>query len=242
MPQLGLVGMWRVTAKGVDSDTWLRLGDGAAILAPDCDMEGGWLATETEFVADVLSWGGPCATDPTESAVWLTSASSYRPLEAGWELLAADGSLTATLTDDGWPKGLAGTNPDLLEAPSVTGALLSAYEAPATLPDGLVAAAPLSLVGEWAPVGPVTEAKPYLRFSDHRRVFTSDGCNDSSSSWLITDGGGFVTTGFVSTAVGCDGFDVTGALHTAVTLATDGDGLLHLLDKSGADIATFSRE
>jgi len=242
LPQLGLVGMWRVTAQGVEADTWLRLENGAAILAPDCELDGGWIATETEFAAAIMAWSGECTRGHAETAPWLTTATAYRSSGDGWELLADDGSVTATLEHDGWPEVRDNTDPALVEPPTVTDELIANYANPGTLTGGLVPATYLTIVGRWIPDTPPTRSAPYLRFTDDKKVAMSDGCNTSSSRWLITSGGALVTTGSMTTLVDCDGVDVTGALSEAVTAGIARDGSLHLIDETGTDIGVYVRE
>ena len=241
LPQLGLLGMWRVTAEGVDTDTWLRLGDGAVILAPDCDLEGGWLATETEFVADVLMWSGECEGLERQPAPWLTTATTYSSVGTGWQLLDADGAVTATLTDDGWPEGTSETAEEALSPPTVTTAFRARYAEPAPLRAGLRRADADALIGRWVPELATTVA-PHLRFTDDRTVRTSDGCNVTTGRWLVTERGTLVTSGYSSTLIGCDGIDVVGALNRSATAAIDGDGSLHLISASGAELLAFVRD
>lgn len=71
---------------------------------------------------------------------------------------------------------------------------------------------------------------------------TSDGCNDTESRWLLSDAGRLLTTGFMTTLVGCDGVPVAELLGETVVAGLDSDGGLHLLDATGAELLSLVRE
>ena len=238
LPPLGLVGMWRVDAPTEDAETWLRVEDGFVLHRADCIIDGGWLATDTMFTASHLSYRGPCVDEPFDGLPWLAGAVGYRASGDGWQLLDADGEITATLTNDGWPEGISDARAEELSPPRVSDALRESYRAAPDLPDGLDPVTVDDLLGRWVPTVP-TDASPFLEFSEGSVVSTSDGCNDTESRWMLSDAGRLLTTGFVTTLVGCDGVAMAELLADTVVAGLDPDGSLHLLNAEGSELVAL---
>jgi hypothetical protein len=241
LPPLGLVGMWRVDAPTENAETWLRVEDGFVLHRDDCIIDGGWLATETAFAASYSSYRGPCVDEQFDDVPWLTGAVGYEAAASGWSLVDADGEITATLTNDGWPEGISDASAEELSPPRVSDALRERYGAAPPLPEGLDPVTADYLLGRWIPTTSTTAA-PFLRFSEGAIVTTSDGCNETESRWMLSDAGRLVTTSFMTTLVGCDGVAVAELLSNTVVVGLADDGSLRLVDAEGTELLALKRE
>ncbi len=252
---VGLVNLWRVTgAEGEDADTWWRAdADGYDLIRPCGVLSGGWRATADQFLAgDPYSWHEACGeTSSRPSVPWLVEAVAYQPDGDGWRLLAADGSVLATLRVDGTPGPIPSAGDSYREPPEVSDEVRAALAPPAPLPAGLDPVTSDTLVGRWdaraedltsinAGGTPSPNPYPYVEVLDDRTWTGTDGCNGSGGAWAVGDDGWLLITGGASTLMACDGAPVPAWFSSAARAGLDGDELV-LTDHDGATIATLVR-
>lgn len=184
MEPVELVDMWRVSAAGEEERTWLRLSEEGAVVWRECGaLLGSWQAGDGVFLAGIDSMSGACGESGEGEADWLTRAWGYRPADAegAWELVDADGQVTATMTVDGLPEGTPDVAPEYAEAPQVTDATREFLAEPAPLPDGESPASEDDVLGRWVPRGGF-DAEPYIELAEDGTWSGSDGCNGLGAS------------------------------------------------------------
>jgi heat shock protein HslJ len=239
--RLGLVDMWRVSADGEGSNTFLRLSGAEAIVFRDCGYEiGGWAAGPTMFVASISGWGDGCSDGDGAAVPWLEDASYYRADGDGWQLLDSSGAVLATLRHGGLPTPDPNLSADYAQAPVVDDAQRYYLGDPAALPAGPTAATADEVVGRWESTGSPVATNPYVEFGENRDWKGSDGCNDAAGRWAVDVDGHFLVTSGAHTEIGCDGAPLPDLLVTARRLAFRGDVLV-FLDADGAEVMELAR-
>ena len=234
-----LVGLWRVRDAAEPDRTWLRLDAGEYQLWRDCDgfLDGAWNATtQTLLIGVPFGAAGGCADELTDGAIgWLNDARSYRADADGWELLDADGAVTARLTVDGAPEPITSAASYFAEPPTAR----PVFVEPAPLPDGLTAPTTDDLIGRWVPPA-AYETEPYVELLADTSWTGSDGCNGADGSWVLGEDGLWLATGGPMTLIGCDGAGVPGWLVGTGRVGLDGATLV-LLDVTGAEVGRLVR-
>ena len=239
---LGLVNLWRVTgAEGEGEATWLRLDAQEFQLWRDCGMiNGSWVATDTLFLGEAWGAMGDCATDSMPQVGWLTQAVGFTATPGGYDLLAPDGRVVASLSIDGSPEPIPTAAEYFAEPPEVTDEVRAQFAAPAPLPAELEPAAADALQGKWVPVE-TTPTDPHVIFNADGTWTGSDGCNGGSGRWAADSEGGFLATSGPSTLMYCEGAPVPGWVGQASAAGLDSDGQLQLFDKAGTLLGTLAR-
>jgi len=232
-----LINMWRVTAPGEDTDTWLRLDAGAYDLWRACGpIMGGWRASTNLFIASrPNSWVGTC--EAPEDIPWLTAASSFEPTgDGGWRLLDVEGRETASLRFDGLPPAHPNVWDEGRQPPEVTAEIREAFREPAPLPDSLVPPTEGELLQRWIPIEEYT-TEPFAEFLEEppQSWQGSDGCNGVGGAWRLSEAGIFLATSGPQTAIGCEGVPMGSWIPSATRLGIDGEQLV-LVDRDGAEI------
>ena len=249
---VGLINVWRVTAKGEKPDTWLRLDAYSYQLFRTCGhWEGGWMADSRSFFASApYSMSGACSTGDRDfdPVPWLAAAVAYEPKGKGWRLLDAAGAELATLTIDGVPPPDPNLADEYRLPPAVTPRVRAFFKEPAPLPAGIKPATVASLTtGTWVFTGGYNP-KAYLRFYKDGRWGGSDGCNGRGGAWRLVDNQGrLFTSSGMSTLIGCNnaptglyrngrvGFDG----KTLVLVSPNGEVYGRLAQKGSPEIRTY---
>jgi hypothetical protein len=232
----GLVGRWAVHAKGEPATTRLILDgkSGLSVYRHCGTIDGSWRASSGGVLIDSLYGGSEAcfashATD-FSSVPWLWKAHGFRTVAGGWLLLDANGLELAKLTPGSKPY----VPPTILSSEADPPSLSSTDKAtldrpPAALPTGLIAATTKTAAGTWVPAD---GTRGYVTLTTGGGWRGSDGCNDTSGSWAVLDGGVILATTGPSTLVGCSGTDVGRKLITASTAGFDGK-MLELVGPDG---------
>ncbi len=240
---IDLVNLWRVTdAAGEADETWLRLDAHEFQLWRDCGVvAGSWAATDTLFLGGVWgAMGGNCAADGIPTVDWLDEVTGYAKTASGYELLAADGSIVASLSIDGAPEPIPTMAEYFAEPPELTEEVYSHFRSPVPLGADFEPATTDALAGRWVPVED-SPTDPHVEFSADGTWLGSDGCNGGSGRWAVSDSGEFLATSGPSTLMWCEGAPVPSWVAQASAAGFDADGLLHLFDASGAELGVLTR-
>ncbi|MHA6694193.1 META domain-containing protein [Homoserinimonas sp. A520] len=239
---LGLVNLWRVTgAEGEREATWLRLDANEFQLWRDCGMiNGSWAATDSIFLGEAWGAMGDCATDGMPVVEWLNQVVGFTATPGGYDLLAADGSVVASLSIDGAPEPIPTAAEFFAEPPEVTDEVRAQFAAPAPLPGELEPATADALDGKWVPVD-TTPTDPHVVFNAGGTWTGSDGCNGGGGRWAVDGDGGFLATSGPSTLMFCEGAPVPAWVAQASAAGMDTDGHLHLFDASGTALGSLTR-
>ena len=214
-----LINFWRVSAEGVSPDTWLKLDGGWYDIWQACGtVMGAWRIRE-----NAILFGGPdgssgdCTPDVlpwfTDWQVsWLQNATSWIPSDDGATvtLLSPDGSVLATLHDDGT---LPPENPNIWDemrrVPEVTDQVQTWLADPAPLPAGYSPVTAAQLIGHWAPT-PTGPCLPWAGFAADGTWTGSDGANGQAGAWRVSNGAVLATVG-AQTQMYCDGLQEVGS-------------------------------
>jgi len=219
---IGLVNVWRVS--GVADE-----------------QPGSWRATDTLFLAYVNSATDECVPGASIPELpWLESVTGYRPAGDGWELTGADGTVLASLTIDGKPDPIPTVIDSLTEPPRITADVRAALARPAAAPADATPATADDLAGRWVPVGFDDYTDPHVLFEPDGTWSGSDGCNGNAGRWVVDPAGTILTTGGMSTAMGCAGELVPSWVIDARVVVLD-DDRLRLLDTDGAELGLLER-
>lgn len=239
---LGLVNLWRVTgAEGEGEATWLRLDAQEFQLWRDCGMiNGSWSATDTLFLGEAWGAMGDCATDSMPEVGWLTQVVGFSATSGGYDLLAADGRVVASLSIDGAPEPIPTAAESFTQPPEVTDDVRAQFGAPAPLPGEFEPVTADALQGKWVPVEK-TPTDPHAIFNADGTWTGSDGCNGGSGRWAVDPEGGFLATSGPSTLMYCEGAPVPGWIAQASAAGLDSDGHLQLFDRSGTPLGSLAR-
>lgn len=239
---LGLVNLWRVTgAEGEGEETWLRLDAQEFQLWRDCGMiNGSWAATDTIFLGEAWGAMGDCATDGMPVVGWLNQVVGFAATAEGYDLLAADGSVVASLSIDGVPEPIPTAAEYFAEPPEITAEVRAQFAAPAPLTVELESATADALQGTW--VSPtIASTNPHVAFAADGTWTGSDGCNGGSGRWAVDGDGGFLATSGPSTLMFCEGAPIPSWVAQAASAGFDADGLLHLFNASGNALGSLAR-
>jgi hypothetical protein len=208
----GLVGRWAVHAKGEPASTRLILdGKSALSVYRDCGViDGNWRADSGgAFINSLFGGSQACfASHQTDfsSLPWLWKAHGFRTVAGGWSLLDANGLELARLTPGSKPEVPPTILSSEADAPSLSPTDRAKLDRPpAALPAGLTATTTTTLAGTWVPVD---ASRGYLTLHPLGDWRGSDGCNNTSGSWAVLDGGAVLATSGPTTLVGCSGTDV----------------------------------
>ncbi|WP_029289288.1 META domain-containing protein [Cellulomonas sp. HZM] len=236
-----LVGLWRVSgAQGEEPDTWLRLDARSLRVLRACgSLEGAWRGDGTAFVGSVFGWSSSCSLD-SPSVPWLDRTATYRLVDDGAELRAADGSVVATLSIDGAPGGYDDIADELTTAPTPQPTELAALDRVTAPPRGVRLATAADLVGSWKPADLDVDTDPGLTFGADGTYSSSDGCNRVRGRWAVSAAGTFLATSGFSTLVGCEGAPVDSWVHDARWASIE-HGRLVLIDAAGRALGRLDR-
>ena len=238
----GLLGIWRISrAEGEGADSWIRLGAGSFDAWASCGQVGGsWVANSHQFGA-VEGWFVPECLPERGARVleWLVAAESYEKSTDGWLLRGGDDEVVAALTEDSGPlpsewqfDSMVSTNAD--------GRARAYLDTDVDLPHGVEPVTIDRLVGRWYPFGAYT-AEPYVEFLRRGEWKGTDGCNGGGGRFVLSPGGGYVSTSSASTLVGCDGAPVPEWVTQARALGFDGNELV-LMNAAGGAIARLMQD
>jgi heat shock protein HslJ len=249
-----VVGLWRVTgATGEPSDTVLRLaaddGFGLTIFRKCGQFSGAWAAsTDGAFVGSIDGYSMACmATVHGDDATptWLSRTRGYRVRGGERDLLAADGSVTATLervTRVIHPA--PGLIKSMQQPPTLDPATVRKLRTAARpLPSGTISVTPKTLLGAWVPYPKRQYANgknPSASFGNNGNWSASDGCNGTAGRWTLSTDGELVTTVGASTLIGCDGAPTASWVSQARRAAISGD-VLTLYAPDGKLVARLTR-
>ncbi|MBX0300890.1 META domain-containing protein [Cryobacterium sp. 1639] len=240
---IGLVNVWRVSGVADEEPhTWLRFDAHEFQLWRDCGpISGSWRATDTLFLAYVNSATDECVPGASLPELpWLESVTGYRPAGDGWDLTGADGAVLASLTIDGTPDPIPTVIDSLTEPPPITAEVRAALARPAAAPADATPATAEDLAGRWVPVGFDDYTDPHALFEADGTWSGSDGCNGNAGRWVVDPSGTILTTGGMSTAMGCAGELVPSWVIDARVAVLD-DDRLRLLDADGAELGVLER-
>ncbi|GAA1520183.1 hypothetical protein BJ978_001061 [Agromyces terreus] len=239
---VALVGLWRVSgAVGEGSETWLRLGAGELVLWRECGiLHGAWTAADRAFLAQIFGWSGSCSMD-SPVVPWLDAAASYRAAGDGWQLLDPEGRVVASLAIDGAPQPIDTADPSFAETPVIDERVRASFADVPPLPAGLRPATSADLAGRWIPAGISVSTDPHVEFMAGRAWRGSDGCNGQAARWTLESDGRMLTTGGLSTSIGCEGADVPGWVSGTRLVGFEGAELV-LLDRDAVELGRLVRE
>lgn len=241
---LGLVNLWRVSgAEGEGDATWLRLDSQEFQLWGDCGVFfGSWSATNTLFLADVVDATDGCASNERPAVEWLESVTGFGSGVNGYDLLAADGNVVASLSVDGAPQPIPAVEDALTHRPEVTDEVRRLFSASATLPDAVSPVATDALPGRWVPTTPIESSDPFALFEAGGVWSGSDGCNGNGGRWAVSDSGEFLATVGPSTLMYCEGAAIPFWLAHARSAGTIAEGALVFFDTEGAELGRLIAE
>jgi len=236
-----LVGTWKVSdAKGMEPDTWLRLGEEATV-SFDCGNVGGsWTARDDAFLAQ-WEWSEVSCDFGNDNPVpWLDEATAYAQAGDSLVLLDADGKTVATLTDDGAPPRAA-TDPH----DPFSGEVELTDQVRATIRDGIPLpdeATPTDdLLGRWVPTDDVGPTRAFVEFGESGYM-SSDGCNQSGGRWVVGSSGSLLSTNIGTTFMACDNmYSIDGLIGGAVAVGMVADELT-FYGPSGSRLGAIVRE
>ena len=112
------------------------------------------------------------------------------------------------------------------------------------LPAGAVAADAASLVGRWVPTdddGQQRPVQPFVELRADGSYRASDGCNGTLGRWVSGRQGALLATSGAMTAVGCHNLYVAGYVAGAHAAGLTDDGVLVLVDDTGAETGRLRR-
>ena len=233
-----LVNMWRVSAPGEDTETWLRLNGSRYDLWRPCGpIAGGWAATASGLFVASRPFMAQAACGIPEDIPWLTSTATFARISDGWQLLDAAGAQTATLRIDGIPPAHPNVWDGERQPPEVTHQVRAVFTEPPPLPSNLVPPTAEQLARRWVPEGRFA-TQPYVQFYLDGTYLGSDGCNGVSGAWRLAPDGRMLGTTGVQTAIGCDGVPMGAWMQNVarVGMANNNHFNLVLLDHTGAEI------
>ena len=240
---LGLVNLWRVTgAEGEGEKTWLRLDAQELRLWRDCGMiMGSWRATDTLLLASVYGTSGGCSTGEMPVVDWLDDVAGFAATADGYDLIAQDGEVVASLSIDGAPDPIPTAAEFYTQPPEITEEVRAQFRAAAKLPPELTPASADTLLGRWIPVAYAVSTDPHVVFEDDGTWTGSDGCNGGSGRWAVSESGEFLATSGPSTLIYCEGAPVPSWVAQATSAGMNADGWLLLFDASGNEIGRLTR-
>lgn len=236
-----LVNLWRVSGvEEEDPDTWLRLDANEFQLWRDCGMiSGAWVSDGSAFLASVGSASGECVTDAGIPGIgWLESVTQYQGASDGFELLASNGEVVASLTVDGAPQPIVTAAEFYAEPPAITAGVREALRPAAPLASHLRPATAEDLVGRWVPAEGAFSTDPHAVMDEDGTWTGSDGCNGAAGRWTVGGAGSLLATSGPSTLIGCDGVGVPTWVGLARTAGFDGDALI-LFDIHGEQLGSL---
>lgn len=242
---LDLIGMWRVDdAEGEDDGTYLRVDETEFMVWRSCGVDFvSWRASDDLLlIGDIIAYVGDChdTDDLPGELPWLSDATGFEFTDDGWQLVDAQGAVTATFTEDGSPEPHPDVSDALIEAPEITDHARERLGAHAALAQDLTPPSPEDLEGRWVPVEDAG-TEPFAEFNADGTWGGSDGCNDGGGRWLTGDDGTFLAIGGPMTQIGCEGENVPQVLETARTVAID-DDVLSFFDIDGDEILQLQRD
>jgi META domain len=231
-----LVGRWAVIAKGEPATTRLILNGtaGLSVYRHCGSIDGSWRAAPQGAFVNSLSGGSQACFDSPRtdlsSLPWLWKAHGFRTVTGGWLLLDANGRELARLTPGDKPYLPPTILASEADPPSLSRAEAAKLDRPPVgLPAGLTTATAESLAGTWLPVD---GTRGYLTLTAAGDWHGSDGCNRSSGSWTVLDGGAVLATIGPTTLVLCTGTQVPLDFAGAAAAGFDGK-VLDLVDAAG---------
>lgn len=240
---VGLVGSWRVVARGEDPSAVLQLGEGAALWRQCGNLAGDWAAgADGEFLAGFFAGADACFPgEGLPTPAWVSAAVRYRIAAEGPVLLDRRGEVVARLLPGGRPRPQVSDDP-AARIPVLTAELRARLRRTvAPLPTGLVPADRARLLGRWQAADGIGDSLIAL---DPVGVFRGkDGCNGQYGLWTVTAGGALlVADNPVSTAMLCRaGRPAVGAWFEAAARAGFDGEVLVLLDAEGVELGRLRR-
>jgi hypothetical protein len=245
--------MWRVVgAAGEPAATVLRISSGDAfdlILFRACgELSGSWAGNPGgTFVGSVDGFSTACLKtvpdgDPTPA--WLASARAFRINGSDRELLAANGTVVATLLPGGKPRPVPDLISTLQQPPKLDPASIQKLRVvPDPLPLGAPPATPATILGKWLPISfqrPASGKPPYVQFASDGTWKSYDGCNGGGGRWAMGSGGDFIAIAGAIAGVGCAG-PVTDIPVDKTRRAAISGGTLTLYTVDGQVLARLKR-
>jgi heat shock protein HslJ len=219
-----------------------------AYTAEKCQLMGTWSATESGLVSTLINESsGDCSELLDAAGAFSVTVARYEVIDSGIELMDANGSVSATLTEadrSEWPRAV--------EAEYVKAELGQEFGPKAELvelPDGYVPPTAEDIVGgRWLPLD--TEAsdywqdarRPHAQFYLAGRWTGADGCNGLGGTWSLdsTTGEWLARTGG-QTQIYCKNVNVDAMVAPAAAVGFDGVELV-FFDDEGTEIGLFVRE
>ncbi|WP_203986758.1 META domain-containing protein [Virgisporangium aurantiacum] len=234
---ISLVGLWTVADAGEEAGTVLRIAPKKQLsLWRTCGaLTGSWAAAQDLFLGELTSGGENC--QPVENPSWLRDASGYQSVGDTKILVDRNGKQLARLVPGGKPKVGSGVDPAEAAPPVITDEDRAELTRTPQVPATLTRVEPTQIVGRWVPVA--AGGRAYVEFKDDRTWTGSDGCNGNGGRWTAT-GSSMLATAGPSTLIACDGAPVPAWL-TSTAAAGLADGVLVLLDPTGAEVARLKK-
>lgn len=243
---IGLVGSWRVVARGEDPGAVLQLGDDLELWRRCGLARGAWRVGEDGLFLGHLHGSSRCPPSDPEAhdQTWLARVATFRIEGAGSLLLDRDGQVVARLLPGGRPTPDPLALAELAKPPVLTGRLRARLQqSAAPVPRRFTPALHDRLVGRWVPAdgrGSASPRPPFVQLTSDGAWRGSDGCNVQYGRWAAGRGGTLLTVSGPQTEMGCDGAGIGSWLYAAARAGLDGEALV-LLDASGAETGRLRR-
>lgn len=234
---ISLIGLWTVADAGEEAGTVLRIAPKKQLsLWRTCGaLTGSWAAAQDLFLGEVNGGGETC--QPVQNPSWLRDATGYQSVGDARVLVDRNGKQVARLVPGGKPKVGSGVDPAEAAPPVITDEDRAELTRTPQVPATLTRVEPKLIVGRWVPVAAAGPA--YAEFKDDSTWTGSDGCNGNGGRWTATASSMLATAG-PSTLMACDGAPVPTWL-TSTAAAGLADGVLVLLDPTGAEVARLKK-
>jgi len=254
-----LIGLWQITTPDTEfkgAEEWLRLDNTRADFWNDCGtISGSWAGRGESVALLLLQETGGCLDTSAQTTLqyfagpeWALEARSYAKNSRGFDLLAADGSVVATLTAGRYLGTNSSVPAEWLSAP-VAPANIDAF-APAS--SSGVEAAPLTAIeGFWSPTDadfdtsiPLDDQE-FVGFNGST-IMASIPCGTesiftSANISLAADGSYLVVPRIVDAGnLDCDAFAYRALIESVRAATTDGSTLT-LYDATGTVLGTFDQ-